>query len=401
MPRLTAHNDKGAEQHWMNTRLLDWKKALAELGPGIGDRSAAYDSSDEFVGVNYAGMREAKLFSALVPAELGGGGVSYSEVCSMIRCLGRYCGSTALTYSMHAHLLSAALWGHRHGKPGEKLLRSVAGGEKVLVSTGATDWLYSNGTLQSCDGGYRFTGSKPFASGCLAGDLLITSGQHNDPVAGLQVLHFSVPLSAAGVRVNRVWQALGMRGTGSHTVVLENVFIPEQSVTLRRAYGEYHPVWNVVLTVALPLICAAYVGIAEAAVAIARGEAAKHPDDGVNSLLIGEMENDLTAAQIALDSMIANVNDLDVEPGIHQANRALIRKTLVSEAVRKTTGKALEACGGRGYLRALGLERLVRDAEAVRFHPMPEKKQQRFTGRLAMGLDPIAAQRPDRESGSA
>ena len=263
-------------------------------------------------------MREARLFSALVPTELGGGGVSDSDVCSLIRSLGRCCGSTALTFSMHAHLLSAALWGYRHGKPGEKLLRSVASGEKVLVSTGANDWLYSNGSLQSCDGGYRFTGSKPFASGCLAGDLLITSGQYNDPVAGLQVLHFSVPLSAQGIHVNRVWKTLGMRGTGSHTVVLDNAFVPEIPL-----HCDAHPAsitrFGTWLTVALPLMCAAYVGVAEAAAEVARVEAASHGDDGVNAGLIGEMENALTTAQIALDSMISNVNDLDVEPGIHQA----------------------------------------------------------------------------------
>jgi acyl-CoA dehydrogenase len=369
----------------------DWRKVLNELGPGFAKRAAEYDNSDEFVAENYAEMRKAKLFSALVPTELGGGGISYTGACSLIRNLGRYCGSTALTFSMHAHLLSAALWGYRHGKPGEKLLRNVAAGEKVLVSTGATDWLHSSGSLRPCDGGYLFTGSKPFASGCLAGDLLITSGQYDDPVAGPQVLHFAVPLSADGIQVNRVWKTLGMRGTGSHTVVLDNVFVPEQSITLRRPRGEYHQIWNVILTVALPLICAAYVGVAEAAAEIARGETARNGDDGVNALLIGEMENELTVAQIALDSMIANVNDLDVEPGIHQANRALIRKTLVAEAVRSTTRKALEASGGKGYFRASGLERLIRDAEAAQFHPMPAKKQQRFTGRLAMGLDPTAS----------
>lgn len=399
MPSQTAHSSNTEsgeervqvkEQEKINMLQPDWRRALNELGPRFAERAAEYDSSDEFVAENYAEMREARLFSALVPTEFGGAGVSYSEVCSLIRSLGRCCGSTALTFSMHAHLLSAALWGYRHGKPGEKLLRSVASGEKVLVSTGANDWLDSSGSLQACDGGYRFTGSKRFASGCLAGDLLITSGQYNDPVAGLQVLHFSVPLPAEGVHVDRVWKTMGMRGTGSHTVALNNVIIPEQSVTLRRSCGEYHQIWNVILTVALPLICAAYVGVAEAAAEAARVEAASHKDDGINTVLIGEMENELTIAQIALDSMIADVNDLDVEPGIHQANRALIRKTLVAEAVRRTTRKALEATGGKGYFRASGLERLMRDAEAAQFHPMPAKKQQRFTGRLAMGLDPIA-----------
>jgi hypothetical protein len=33
---------------------------------------------------------------------------------------------------------------------------------------------------------------------------------------------------------------------------------------------------------------------------------------------------------------------------------------------------------------------MVRDAQAIQFHPMPAKKQHLFTGRLAMGLDPVA-----------
>lgn len=373
------------------TLALDWKQTLVDLGPAFAERAAAYDQSDGFVAENYAEMRHARLFSALVPKELGGGGLSYSEVCSLIRGFGRCCGSTALTFSMHQHLIAAALWNYRRGKPGEKLLRAVADGEKILVSTGATDWLASNGVLEPCEGGYRFTAKKVFASGCLAGDLLITSGQYDDPVAGRQVLHFPVSMAAEGVRIDRVWETMGMRGTGSHTVVLDNVFVPEQAISLRRPCGEYHPVWNVILTVALPLICAAYVGAAEAAAEKARASAARKGDDGVTAFLIGEMENDLTTAQIALESMIENVNDLDVEPGVEHANRSLIRKTIVAEAIKRTADKALEATGGSGYFRASGLERILRDAQAAQFHPMQPKKQHRFTGRLAMGLDPVTS----------
>jgi alkylation response protein AidB-like acyl-CoA dehydrogenase len=150
-------------------------------------------------------------------------------------------------------------------------------------------------------------------------------------------------------------------------------------------------VWNVILTVALPLICSAYVGVAEAAAEKARASAARKGDDGVSALLIGEMENELTTAQIALESMIANVDDLDVEIGVEHANRSLIRKTIVSEAIKRTADKALEATGGSGYFRASGLERMLRDVQAAQFHPMHAKKQHRFTGRLAMGLDPVAS----------
>src|SRR6185437_4847846 len=205
----------------------NWKQMLASLGPAFAGRAAAYDGADAFVAENYDEMRAAKLFSALVPQELGGSGLSYSEVCALIRSLGQFCSSTALAFSMHQHLVATALWNYRHGKPGERLLRTVAEGEKVLVSTGAGDWLSSNGVLEQCEGGYRFTGRKAFASGCVAGDLLVTSGQYTDPVAGHQVLHFSISMTADGVRIDPVWEAMGMRGTGSHTIVLNNVFVPE------------------------------------------------------------------------------------------------------------------------------------------------------------------------------
>jgi alkylation response protein AidB-like acyl-CoA dehydrogenase len=249
----------------MTGLVQDWKRVVAELGSVFAERAAAYDGTDTFVAENYADIRAAKLFSALVPQELGGGGLSYRETCGLIRDFGRACGSTALAFSMHQHLVAAAVWNYRHGKPGERLLRAVAEGERVLVSTGATDWLSSSGVLERCEGGYRVTAKKPFASGCIAGDLLVTSGQFTDPVAGCQVLHFSVSMAAEGVQIDRVWETMGMRGTGSHTIILENVFVPDQAITLRRPCGQYHPVWDVILTVALPLTSAVYVGIAEAA----------------------------------------------------------------------------------------------------------------------------------------
>jgi alkylation response protein AidB-like acyl-CoA dehydrogenase len=366
----------------------DWKKVLDTLAPAFSERAAAYDKNDAFVTENYAEMRAAKLFSILVPQELGGGGLPYSEACALIRGLAQCCGSTALTFSMHQHAVATALWNYRHGKPGEALLRAVAESEKVLVSTGANDWLNSSGALERCEGGYRLTANKPFASGCAAGDLLVTSGRYDDPVAGRQVLHFSVSMSADGVSIDRVWQTMGMRGTGSHTVVLDKVFVPEKAITLRRPCGEYHPFWNVILTVALPMFCSVYVGMAEAAAEKAVTFASARGDDGVNAAAIGELLTELATAQIALQSMVANANELDLEPIVEHANRALIRKTIVANAVRHMIDTALEATGGAGYFRRLGLERILRDMQAAQFHPMPARKQHRFTGRLAMGLDP-------------
>jgi alkylation response protein AidB-like acyl-CoA dehydrogenase len=366
---------------------IKWSEIVQRLGPGFSSRAAGHDENDAFVAQNWAELRAEKMFSAMVPAELGGSGLPHREMCRAIREIARFCPSTALAFSMHQHLVAAAVWNYRRGNPGEKLLRRVADGETVLVSTGANDWLSSSGTLDRCEGGFRFSASKGFASGSPAGDLLITSGRFQDPEQGWQVLHFPVSLRAAGVRIESNWRAMGMSGTGSNTVVLENVFVPDEVIGVRRPMGKFHSVWNIVLTVALPLITAAYVGTADAAARIATETAARRGEDDLTAVLVGEMENELTAAVLAWESMMEIANDFDFEPSLPTTSAMLVRKTIATQAVIRTASKALEVTGGSGYFRSLGLERLLRDAYAGQFHPLPPKKQQRFTGRLAMGLD--------------
>jgi acyl-CoA dehydrogenase len=58
----------------------------------------------------------------------------------------------------------------------------------------------------------------------------------------------------------------------------------------------------------------------------------------------------------------------------------------VGQAVARTVDKALEVAGGGSFFRSAHLERHFRDVQASRFHPMPEKAQLRFSGRLALGL---------------
>ena len=78
------------------------------LGPSFAERADRCDANDTFVAENFAELKERGVLAAGVPAELGGGGASYPELCEMLRILGRYCGSTALTLSMHTHPLATS-----------------------------------------------------------------------------------------------------------------------------------------------------------------------------------------------------------------------------------------------------------------------------------------------------
>ncbi len=374
------------------SRKIDLPALLADLGPRFAQGAAERDTGDAFVAENYRALREARLFSAQIPQEIGGGGASHGEMCAFLRGLAAHCPSTALALSMHQHLVAAAVANDKAGRPGRKLLEKVAAQELVLVSTGANDWLESNGRAVRAEGGYRVSAVKPFASGGPAGDMMITSAAYDDPAEGPQVLHFPLPLKAEGVTRLNDWQTMGMRATGSNTVKFDNVFVPEEAVVLRRPRGPFHPAYAVILTVAMPLICSAYLGTAEAAAAIARERAKGRGDDPVTPFLVGEMENLLTTAELAVDDMIRLAEGFDFAPTAELASRVLTRKTIAAKAVLATAEKALEAAGGAGFFRKLGLERFLRDAHGVQFHPLPEKRQQLFTGRLAMGLDPVGAE---------
>ncbi len=371
-------------------RNLDLQALVQIVGPRFAEGAAERDAGDIFIAEHYDALKEHKVFSALVPADLGGSEANYGAMCAFLRRLAHFSPSTALALSMHQHLVAAAVYNHRNGRPGRKLLERVAASEAVLISTGANDWMESNGSVTRVDGGFRVSARKAFGSGSPKGEVLVTSAPFEDPSEGWQVLHFAVPFSSPGVKLANDWHALGMRATGSHTIVLENVLVADDAIALRRRRGQFHPACNVILTVAMPLIMSVYAGVAEAAAAIGRDQARKRQDDLTVPYLLGELANNLTAAQLAVDDMVRLANDLNFTMGIEVTDAILVRKTIAAANVLATVEKALEAAGGAGFYRKTGLERLLRDAHAAQFHPLSTKRQHRFTGRIALGLDPIA-----------
>jgi acyl-CoA dehydrogenase len=365
--------------------LLDVTRRIgAELAAGVAER----DQTGELAMAGFRQLREAGITSALVPVEFGGSGVTHDELGAILRELARYDGPTAVALSMHSHLVAAQVWRHKHGIDASGVLRKVGENRIVLISTGASDWVSSNGTADKVDGGYRVSARKAPASGCEAGDILVTSIRWDGAPDGPKVIHCSVPFSADGVRIERTWDTLGMRATGSHTVVLDNVFVPDASVSLVRPADLWHPVWNTVLTAALPLIMSAYLGIADAAVDIARRAVARRDEPHVFQL-VGEMTNAHTIAADTIAAMYTDSDDLRFENTDDRSSRTAARKTIASGAVIDTVRLAIEAVGGVGYTRSSDLERLYRDVNGCMFHPIGRAKQTRFSGRVALGLDPI------------
>lgn len=366
---------------------IDWVALANEIGlqlrRGVRERDRTGQISHEVFEL----LRARGATTALVPHEFGGGGATHAEFGAFLRELGRHDAPTALTLSMHSHLVATQLWRHRHGLDVGAFFAKVVDGA-VMISTGASDWVVSSGTVRPVEGGYRIDARKTPVSGCEVGDVLVTSIRWEDAADGPRVIHCSIPFAAVGVSIEQTWDTLGMRATGSHTVVLDDVFVPEAAVSLIRSAERWHPFWNSVVGSAMPLIMAAYVGIADVANATATAMLAGRDDPHVLQLT-GEMINAHTTGADAVTAMLASSDDLNFDNTDEHSSLTLARKTIAAEALIRSVRLSIEATGGLGFTKNSELERLYRDVHGSLFHPLPRAKQTRFSGRVALGLDPF------------
>lgn len=368
-----------------NTPAKSVVEIAASLAPEIAARAAACDDTDRFVGENYTLLKQAGLVEAGVPTELGGRGADVAELAEMVKTLAHACGSTALAFSMHTHQVAIPAWRWRHQKVAavEPLLKRVATERLILLSSGGSDWIGGSGTAEKVEGGYRISARKIFTSGAEAGAILMTGVVHEAADGARSVIHFGVPMKSPEVRIEDTWHTLGMRGTGSNDVVIDSLFIPDANVAFSRKAGEWHPVFQIIATIAFPLIYAVYLGVAESARDIAIELATKrHPSDATTSL-VGRMETSLRAAQLAHRWMIETA--MRNAPSAESVNEVMIGRALVARHAIETTELAMELAGGAAFFRANGLERRFRDIQGARYHPLQPGAQALYAGAMALG----------------
>lgn len=364
-------------------------RALAdELAPVLAAGAARHDEAGTFVEEAFDALRASGALALGVPAELGGGGATIAEVAEFQRRLAHHCGSTALASSMHQHVTAFTAWRYRREMPGaEATLRRVANEGIVLVSTGGADFTQPRGEAVRVDGGYRVTGRKVFASQSPAGAVMSTMFAYDDPEQGRRVLNMAVPIASEGVTVIDNWNALGMRGTGSGDIVLEDVFVPDERVLANRPYGVVDPPLQVIASIAFSIINGAYLGVAEAArdAAVATLTGTERGLDPVVHRQVGLMNHRLRVASWAFDGSLAIVGD-DPDPSVERVAAIMAAKREIALAGIEVCDLAMELGGGSAFFKGSVIERAYRDIRAAKFHPFTPEATLVHAGRLALGL---------------
>ena len=351
---------------------------MAALGPRFAERATAHDRDATFPTQNWADLREAGLLALCIPTDDGGLGGDFVAYALVAEELGRHCATTALTFNMHTATtilvgqiaddldLTAAertqLAERRTG-----LRRGIVEGGAIHsqpfsegAAAGATAGYSTTAVpVEGASGGYRVTGRKIFAS--LSGAAHV----HNVVchVLGDERIRFmGVPADSPGTAIEGQWDPLGMRGTDSRTLVLDEAFVPESNEWLPPGVFDQAaarwPYFYMTLSFAYLGLMR---GILDATAAYLRGGGSgpARRDHPIKQQGWAQMNLIYDRAQSLTYRVLA---ECGIDPGAEQLRRAWSSVVTVMEGAPEVASLALQVCGGRAMLRPSYLEQAYRDA---------------------------------------
>ena len=369
---------------------MDRARALAR--ERFAPRAERHDRDASFPFDDYADLRAAGFLGLCVPERYGGLGADYETYCLVAEQLAQGNGSTSLTFNMHC--LTMLMMGvladdmplppaarERHEKLRAAKFREVieAGAfygqpHSEPVEQGQTDTQLSMGgrrfgtTARKVDGGYVVSGRKFFVSlaGCApyfaTPAILLADGPWIE-----RTLYLQVPRDAPGVSFPGDWDPMGMRGTVSRDMQLQDVFVPDEGEVLPP--GTFGAMYNAFPQLSPLTFGATFLGLMQAAYdgAIAylsghmTGAPGLHTEAAVKGHAVAEMLFTLEGTRALYYRAISEARVGAPPDAVQRARAAHVS---VQRGAVSVTQEAIRVCGGRGLLKRYPLERYARDARA-------------------------------------
>lgn len=368
--------------------LSDRQRGLLALVARLGrerfaPRATRYDREASFPFENYDDLRGSGLLGICVPERYGGLGADYITYALVAAEMGRHCAATALTFNMH---VCTTLWTgtladdldmtaeqrDEHERHRRLHFERIVKHSKIYAqpfseaNPAAASGKAPFGALaRKAEGGWILNGEKIFASLAGAADYYGVLCTEDKPDRSLRdTLYLAVPAEVPGLTITGEWDPLGMRGTVSRTLLLQDVFVPHEAQLMPRGiYYQAATRWPHMFFTLAPT----YMGIAQAAydftVQYLLGEVPGMPlkrrDSPTKQIAVAEMCIKLEQTRALFLRALA---DARVDPPKAARLRAYAAQYTVMENANEICRLAIRTCGGRSILKPLPLERLYRDS---------------------------------------
>lgn len=388
------------------------------VGP-LAERARSADADNEMCRENFDDLFTTGISSAFVPEELGGFGLeSIHDWILLIATLGRGDASTAIAITMH-HAIGRRMalrysqakmnLGADHERTLQlaEPLRRMAAGEMLVCATATevgTDNLHPAAEAvrhASTDGdGWRINGHKIFVTMSPIATHVSTVVRVRDD-DGDNMANIVVPMGTPGLLPQDDWDALGMRGSGSQSVIFDDVWVPDSALSKMGPWGRWSLDYLQFRAIANIVLVGAFLGVAEAAYDIALtkletrsrvGQRAAE-QSGIQNL-VGEMAIELAQCRAVLGAAAVQMDEYGERhasspASMEEAHGLMsdyqVAKWTVNRGAIGVVSKAMDLLGGSGYTNSAALARLYRDVRAGPFmQPFGPAELREYVGKVAL-----------------
>lgn len=377
---------------------LAWAELARALSADFAQRAPRHDLEASFPFDNFADLHKAGLLAIAVPRELGGPGASVQQLGDVVGAIGQGDPATALV------LIMQYIQHRSMGRPGNRWPRALA--ERLArearengalvnalrvepeLGTPARGGLPATTARRTADG-WRLSGHKLYSTGAplLKWYVVWTRTDETPPRVGALL----VPAGLPGTRIDPTWDHLGLRASGSHDVVFDDVLVPLDHALDLRAPQDWSmgdPQMQAEMTV---MMGALYNGVARAARDWVVGFLRTRTPSALGAPLatlpraqevVGRIEGLLLSNQRLIDSLARDVDAGATVPG-HESG--LIKSLITNQAVQAVEA-AQSLTSNHGLARKNPLERHWRDVLCGRIHTPQDDSAWQQAGRRALSV---------------
>lgn len=388
----------------MDTRLSPLTASPSEraraLQPLLDEHGAEMDRRREVTPEVVEALVQADLLRLLLPRSLGGQEIHLLEYARTIEALGHADASVGwfINQSNVSSSTSAAAMPH-------DAALAVFGKPNVGLAWGAR---HNRSKAIKVPGGYRLSGTWSFASGGRHTTWLGAHSAIQNPDGTPNLRQDGRPDDRSFVflrseaRIIDDWQVLGLRGTGSDSYTVEDLFVPDERAPARDALEERvekGPLYTIGSTLLYATgFCSVTLGIGrrlfESYVTLARGKHSRASPSAMavnqaNQREIGQMEAKLSAARAFLHEAAVEAYEAAAAGRLTLDHRIRLRLATthgMNEATDVSVA-AYRAAGTTAIMNAAPFERRFRDALSASQHLQAMMPHVEMVGRHILGVE--------------
>lgn len=360
----------------MNFELTNEQRMIRDMVRDFAENEIAVkaeevDRTGRFPLETFRKMGELGILGIPFPEQYGGSGGDTISYALAVEEVGRACGSTGLSYAAAVSLGASPIYYFGTEEQKQKYLVPLASGQ-ALGSFGLTEanaGSDAGGTQTKAvldEDAYIINGSKSFITNASYAKTVIVTAVTGKGENGRNIISaFIVPTNTPGFRVSREYEKLGLRGSNTAELILEDVRVPKENLL-----GDPHKGFKQFLYTldgGRISIGALSVGIAQAAY----DAALKYAKERVQ---FGQSISKFQAIQFKLADMAMHLelarNMILKTAWLKDQQRpftkeAAMAKLYASEIAMRAADQAVQIHGGYGYMKEYPVERFLRDAKLM------------------------------------